>query len=217
VRAPYGRPEARDIGAPAWAPALGARAAAGTGLAAPGKALGIFRPGASYLALDFETTGLYPAMHRVIEIGAVRFRLDADRRAAVEGRLACLVDPGVPVPEDARAVHGISDADLAGAPAFGEIAAGLLAFAGGSIIVAHNASFDLSFLDAELARLGRGRPEAESADTVGLARRAFPGRRSYRLGAIAAELGIEAGAAHRALDDAATCMALFARCAEILA
>jgi DNA polymerase III subunit epsilon len=208
VRAPFGRPgggAARDSGAPAWASA------------APGRALGIFRPGASYLALDFETTGLYPAMHRVIEIGAVRFRLDADWRAAVEGRLGCLVDPGVPVPDDARSVHGISDADLAGAPPFGEIAASLLAFSGGAVIVAHNASFDLSFLDAELAQLGLERPAAEAADTVALARRAFPGRRSYRLGAIAAELGIETGAAHRALDDAATCMALFAKCAERLA
>jgi DNA polymerase III subunit epsilon len=211
---PYGRGErARDPGAPAWASALGAAQAA-SGAAAPEG--GAFDPGTACLALDFETTGLYPDRHRVIEVGALRFRLGPDRRPVEEGLLACLVDPGVPMPDDARAVHGISDADLAGAPAFEAVAPCLLAMAEGAVIVAHNAQFDISFLEAELGRLGLPRPPAKAADTVALARRAFPGRRSYRLGAIAAELGIGTGSAHRALDDARTCMLLFAACAARL-
>jgi len=173
---------------------------------------GLAAPGAAYLALDFETTGLYAAIHRVIEIGALRFRLGAAGEAIEEARLACLVDPGVAVPDDARAIHGISSSDLEGAPSFGAVASSLLALAEGAVIVAHNASFDLGFLDAELGRLGSSRPASRAVDTVALARRAFPGRRSYRLGAIAAELGIDTGAAHRALDDARTCMLLFAAC-----
>jgi DNA polymerase III epsilon subunit-like protein len=56
------------------------------------------------------------------------------------------------------------------------------------------------------------RPPCKTADTVALSRRAFPGRASYRLGAIASALGIDTGAAHRALDDARTCMLLYAAC-----
>lgn len=239
MRTPYGRPygagaagrgaRSRDPGAPAWAAALGSAnegpggaahegpggaAQAASGAAAPDG--GAFRPGTACLALDFETTGLYPDRHRVIEVGAIRFRLGSDLRPVEEGLFACLVDPGVPIPDDARAVHGISDEDLEGASAFGAVAPCLLAMAEGAVIVAHNAQFDISFLEAELGRLGLARPPAKAADTVALARRAFPGRRSYRLGAIAAELGIRTGSAHRALDDARTCMLLFAACAARL-
>ena len=87
---------------------------------------------------------------------------------------------------------------------------------GVSFYTRRRAAFDLSFLDAELAKLGRIRPAAESKDTVGLSRRAFPGRASYRLGAIAGALGIDAGSAHRALDDARTCMLLYLACARQL-
>jgi DNA polymerase III epsilon subunit-like protein len=96
------------------------------------------------------------------------------------------------------------------------VAPALIALAADAIIVAHNVRFDLSFLDAELARLGMSRPEARTEDTVLLSRRAFPGRASYRLGAIASALGIDAGAAHRALDDARTCMMLYLACARQL-
>lgn len=131
--------------------------------------------------------------------------------------MAALVDPGMPIPARAIAIHGIRDEDLAGAPSFGEVAPSLLALAEGAVIVAHNARFDLSFLDAELARLGLPRPPSASEDTVALSRRAFPGRASYRLGAIASALGIDSGSAHRALDDARTCMRLYAACAGRLA
>jgi DNA polymerase III epsilon subunit family exonuclease len=168
-----------------------------------------------YLALDFETTGLDSGTERVVEIGAIRFGLGPGG-AEEEASLACLVDPGMPIPPRAISIHGITDEDVAGAHAFGDVAPSLLALAEGAMIVAHNVGFDLSFLDAELARLGRARALSESADTLALSRRAFPGRASYRLGSIAAALGIDAGSAHRALDDARTCMALYAACVERL-
>ncbi len=170
----------------------------------------------NFLALDFETTGLDSAIGRVVEIGAIRFSLGSEGFIE-EAALACLVDPGMPIPRQASAIHGISDGDVAGAPAFGEAARTLLALAAGATIVAHNARFDLSFLDAELGRLGLTRPESKVEDTVLLSRRAFPGRASYRLGAIAGALGIDTGSAHRALDDARTCMLLYAACARQLA
>jgi DNA polymerase-3 subunit epsilon len=170
----------------------------------------------TFLALDFETTGLDCAVGRVVEIGAIRFRLGPEGYDE-EASMACLVDPGMPIPRHAREIHGISDEDVAGAPSFGEVAPALLALAVGAVIVAHNVRFDLSFLDAELSRLGLTRPPAETADTVVLSRRAFPGRASYRLGAIASALGIDIGDAHRALDDARTCMLLYAACVRQLA
>jgi DNA polymerase III epsilon subunit family exonuclease len=167
----------------------------------------------TYLALDFETTGLDSRAERVVEIGAIRFSLSSGG-AREEATLACLVDPGMPIPGRASSIHGISDEDVAGAPSFGEVAPALLALAEGAVIVAHNVGFDLSFLDSELSRLALARPPAETADTLTLCRRAFPGRASYRLGSIATALGIDAGAAHRALDDARTCMRLYAACRQ---
>jgi DNA polymerase III subunit epsilon len=165
----------------------------------------------NYLALDFETTGLDSAIGRVVEVGAIRFSLGIEGFFE-EASLACLIDPGMPIPRRASAIHGISDGDVAGAPSFRDVAPSLLTLAEGTVIVAHNVRFDLSFLDAELSRIGLSRPPAETADTVALSRRAFPGRASYRLGAIASALGIDTGAAHRALDDARTCMRLYAAC-----
>jgi DNA polymerase-3 subunit epsilon len=169
----------------------------------------------TYLALDFETTGLDSGIGRVVEIGAIRFSLGSEG-CVEEAALACLVDPGMPIPRQASAIHGISDEDVAGSPAFAAVVPALLALAAGAIIVAHNVRFDLSFLDAELSRIGAARPEAKAEDTVALSKRAFPGRASYRLGAIASALGIDSGLAHRALDDARTCMRLYCACARQL-
>ena len=169
----------------------------------------------TFLALDFETTGLDAGTGRVVEVGAIRFRLKGGD-CLEEACMAALVDPCMPMPARAISIHGIRDEDLEGAPTFGEVAPSLLALAEGAAIVAHNARFDLSFLDAELARLGMSRPPSAAHDTVHLSRRAFPGRASYRLGAIASALGIDSGLAHRALDDARTCMRLYAACARQL-
>ena len=170
----------------------------------------------NYLALDFETTGLDCRVGRVVEIGAVRFSLGTSG-CVEEASMACLVDPGMPIPSRASAIHGICDDDVACAHSFEEVAPTLLAMAEGATIVAHNVRFDLSFLDAELSRIGLARPEAKTEDTVALSRRAFPGRASYRLDAIATALGIDTGDSHRALDDAKTCMHLYGACARRLA
>jgi DNA polymerase III subunit epsilon len=170
----------------------------------------------NFLALDFETTGLDSGIGRIVEVGAIRFRMEGGA-CVEEAYMASLVDPGMPIPRQAMSIHGITNEDVAGAPAFGELALPLLALAEGAVIVAHNVRFDLSFLDAELSRLALARPAQATEDTVALSRRAFPGRASYRLGAIASALGIDSGLAHRALDDARTCMLLYAACARQLA
>ena len=168
-----------------------------------------------FLALDFETTGLDSGAERVVELGAIRFALGPEGPEE-EASIASLVNPGMPIPPRAVSIHGITDEEVAGAPSFGEVAPSLLALSAGATIVAHNAGFDLSFLRAELGRFGLTRPPTETADTLALSRRAFPDRPSYRLGALAAALGIDAGSSHRALDDARTCMRLYAACVKKL-
>jgi DNA polymerase III epsilon subunit family exonuclease len=169
---------------------------------------------AAYLALDFETTGLDPSRERVVEIGAIRFVPGAEGRNAEGGALASLVNPGIRMPREVIAIHGITDADVADSPSFAEVAPALSALAAGAYIVAHNAPFDLSFLRAELARAGLAAPVNPVLDTRLLARAAFPGLSSYRLVDLAARFGIDTGRSHRALDDARTCMELLLICAS---
>jgi len=236
----------------------GGRAAQGDGAAPPAarRVLPEDWRTRTYLALDFETTGLDPARERVVEIGALRFRFvepcsqadlgplfaaafaedaacgcEAEREAAdgggafrgagpggpgaerltlgEEGSLSLLVNPGKPIPPVTTAIHGISDKDVEGEPAFAALAPALAELARGAVIIAHNAPFDLSFLRAELSRAGLPPAANEVLDTRIVAKAAFPGLPSYRLVDLAARLGIGHERAHRALDDARACAGLF--------
>jgi DNA polymerase III subunit epsilon len=101
------------------------------------------------IVLDTETTGLEAdAGHRIIEIGCI----ELVNRRATPNRFHRYVNPERDIDEGALAVHGISRAQLAKEPRFGDIAAELLAFLGDAELIIHNAAFDLKFLDAEFAR-----------------------------------------------------------------
>ncbi len=101
-----------------------------------------------FVAFDLETTGLDASKEHIVEIGAVRFE-----KRGIVGRFSVLVNPGVPMPEAASKVNGISDAMLEGAPLIGEVMGDFLRFIKGCVLVAHNATFDCGFVNAELARL----------------------------------------------------------------
>jgi len=130
------------------------------------------------IVLDTETTGLEPSDgHRIIEIGCLEL---IDRR--LSGRqFHRYMNPERPVESDALTVHGLSDEFLADKPRFEEIAGEFLDFIRGSELLIHNASFDVGFLDSELARL-EGAPQvtdiAEVSDTLMLARELHPGQRN---------------------------------------
>ncbi len=164
-----------------------------------------------FTAFDFETTGLYSASDRVCEIGAVQFR-----GAAVTAEFSELVNPGVPIPPDAGAVSGISDIMVADKPPIAQMLPVFMEFIGDSILVAHNAEFDVGFLRAALHREGLSDVANSIIDTQILAQKAFPRRRSYSLQNLAEELNIPPGAAHRAFDDAVVCMRLFRECVNAL-
>lgn len=167
---------------------------------------------APWAFLDLEMTGLDPAYDRICEACVVRAR-----GAAVVDEFETIVSPGGTRP-DARAgrVHGLSEADWAGAPDFGAIAERLAGLLEGAIVVAHGVELDLAFLRAEYARLGRSAPAlAHVIDTLPLARRCFA-QPSYRLERLSAALGLGQARAHRAGDDARATRQLFWRCASLL-
>jgi DNA polymerase-3 subunit epsilon len=124
------------------------------------------------IVLDTETTGLDPRQgHRLVEIACV----ELVHHVPTGRSFHRYVDPGRDIPEDARAVHGLDAEFLAGQPPFAAIVDELLAFIGSDPLVIHNAEFDLAFLNAELARLERPPLAVAYVDTLGLARRRFPG------------------------------------------
>ncbi|MGH8253347.1 MAG: DNA polymerase III subunit epsilon [Steroidobacteraceae bacterium] len=153
------------------------------------------------VVLDTETTGLETSRgHRIIEIGCVEL---LNRRAS--GRhYHSYLNPEREVDDGARAVHGMSLADLAGRPRFAEIVDELIAFISGAELIIHNASFDVGFLDTEFLRLAREPvPRIDSLctvlDTLGLAREMHPGQRN-NLDALCKRYGIDNS--HRELHGA---------------
>jgi DNA polymerase III epsilon subunit family exonuclease len=165
----------------------------------------------TFVAFDFETTGLHPATDRIIELGAVKFR-----GRDVLGTFDMLVNPGIPVTEGAVNVSGITAEMLVSKPAVNEALPDFVTFIEDAVLVAHNAPFDMSFLRAALEIAGMGQVSNTVIDTQVLAQKAYPRLKSYSLQNLVAELGIAQGNAHRALDDAVMCKDLFLTCAEAL-
>lgn len=153
------------------------------------------------IVLDTETTGLDPASgDRIVEIGC----LELGNHIPTGRRFHCYVNPERAMPSGAEEVHGLTDAFLADKPVFAAVVDDLLGFLGDAKLVIHNASFDLGFLNAELARLDRPPLDGDRAvDTVGLARRRYPGAPAS-LDALCRRFGIDVDhrTKHGALVDA---------------
>jgi len=132
-----------------------------------------------FIVLDTETTGLEVEQgHRIIEVGAVAL---ADRKRT-DLHFHSYLNPQRSIDEEAEKVHGISTDRLVNEPEFSEIAESFLEFVEGSILVIHNAAFDLGFLNAELKRASSKYPALEEIceveDTLLMARNKFPGQRN---------------------------------------
>ena len=167
----------------------------------------LLQNGAVFCALDTETTGLKPAEERIIEIGAVKF----DKNGEL-GRFSTLVNPRVLIPHFCQELTGITNKMVFGQKEFKEIADDLLSFLDESIIIAHNAQFDLRFVNAELERINHDSLLNKAIDTLRFSRWAYPDNEHWTLQFLAEQLKIEVKAAHRAEDDARVCMELFLHC-----
>ena len=124
------------------------------------------------IVLDTETTGLDPqAGHRIVEIAC----LELVHHIPTGREFHRYVNPGRDIPDDAHAVHGLSEEFLAAHPPFATVVDEFLEFVGGDPLVIHNAEFDLAFLNSELARLGRPPLAPSHVDTLAIARMRYPG------------------------------------------
>ncbi len=150
-----------------------------------------------YVVFDLETTGLKPNQDRIIEIGAVKIS-----GGEIIDSYSTLVNPGVKITPKIASLTGIKNTDLESAPAFTEVAEEFKEFIDGSVLVAHNISFDYGFLKEEYKRLNQDLPDFTLIDTVELSRAILPDLKSYRLNRVANKLGISLENHHRAEDDA---------------
>jgi DNA polymerase III epsilon subunit family exonuclease len=159
-----------------------------------------------FVAFDTETTGLHPARERVIELSAVKFRLDGEGDHFDE-----LIDPQRPIPQTASRINNIKDADVAGKPTIESVLPRFAEFIGNSVLVAHNAEFDVSFLAHEAKRCGVALPRVPVIDSVEIARRLRPELPNHKLETVGRALGCNLAQQHRALADARTLREVFTR------
>jgi len=149
--------------------------------------------------LDVETTGLATENGaRICEIAILKTRNWQ--------QVACfhtLVNPGISLPDEPLPVNHITPDMLAGQPGFSEVAPEVIRILSGSVVVCHNAPFDIGFLECELGRAGLKLPDVQIVDTLDLARKHY-NFRNNKLGTIADSLGIEVDVKHRALTDVIT-------------
>ncbi len=153
----------------------------------------------TFVVVDLETTGGSAHECAITEIGAVKVR-----GGEVLGEFQTLVNPGAPIPAFIQVLTGISDTMVAQAPRVAAVLPAFLEFAAGSVLVAHNAGFDISFLKAAAARTGHAWPGFPVIDTVTLARQLVTDdeARNRRLATLATLFGADTTPDHRALHDA---------------
>jgi DNA polymerase III epsilon subunit family exonuclease len=148
-------------------------------------------------AFDTETTGFSPKNDRIVEIGAVKFRGNGEVLAVTNW----LISPGMPVPFYATEVNGITTEMVTNAPVFAAVWLAFAAFCKDSILLAHNATFDIGFLRAELERTGIAPPALPVVDTLPLFRHWFPQAKSHSLESLSLYLGVQGEMYHRADAD----------------
>ena len=171
-----------------------------------------------FVVVDLETTGGPPGADAITEIGAVRVR-----GGAVESEMSTLVNPGRAIPAQITVLTGITNAMVAGAPPVGEALTAFLAWARldgeSTVLVAHNARFDVGHLRGAARALGLGWSEPTVLDTLGLARRAWSRAEvpDHKLGTLAALVGSPIRPAHRALGDARATVDVLHAALEVLA
>lgn len=152
----------------------------------------------TFCVLDLETTGGSAAESAITEIGAVKVKM-----GEVVGTFQTLVDPGEPVPAFIRLLTGITDEALVDAPPIETVLPSLLEFLRGAVLVAHNARFDVSFINAALARGSYPPLDNRVLDTAALARKILAGEvPNNKLSTLAGYLRCARQPTHRAFDDA---------------
>jgi DNA polymerase III subunit epsilon len=164
-------------------------------------------PEADHIAVDFETTGLSPWRGaRILEVAAI-----AIRNNSVVGEFHSLVNPGIRIPAAASEIHGIREEMMKNAPDSETVMHAFRRFIGKTLLIAHNAPFERRFLQAEMARIGKGFLNPFRC-TLKMSRKKCPDLENYRLETVARHLlgqDMENVQFHRALDDARVTAKIF--------
>ena len=161
-----------------------------------------------YAIVDIETTGGFISGNHITEIAILMH--DGYK---VTSHYQTLVNPGRSIPSYITGLTGISNAMVASAPDFEEVAEEIYSHLQDRIFVAHNVNFDFQFIRQELSRFGWNL-NCDKICTISLSRKLFPGQPSYSLGKLCANMGIELEDRHRAYGDAKATSILFDRLLE---
>jgi DNA polymerase III epsilon subunit family exonuclease len=153
-----------------------------------------------FVALDIETTGLYKGCEYILEVAAIRYRECEE----VE-KFVSLINPLVRIPYYVSQIHGITNKTVENSPTIDVVLPKLLEFIGSNIIVAHNASFDIGFIEVWARRLGYN-PYWNYIDTVSVAKKVIPGLQNYKQPTILNAIGYAQNVYHRAEDDVRGCV-----------
>jgi DNA polymerase III epsilon subunit family exonuclease len=158
-----------------------------------------------FVVVDVEATGAKTPPNRLIELGAYRIR-----GGRIVDKFLSLVNPEIPIPRFVMALTGISNDMVKSAPVFAEVAPRWLDFVSDSVLIAHNAAFDTSFLNHEISRVYPGhRMFNPHLCTVRLSRRVLPDLNNHRLDTIANHFSIPIISRHRAGSDALATAEIF--------
>ena len=163
-----------------------------------------------YVVFDLETTGLSPNTCKIIEIGAVKVE-----NGQIVDRFSTFVNPKEPIPYKIEELTSIRDDMVIDAPTIEEILPEFMKFCEGSIMVAHNAEFDMSFIKKNCDRQGISY-DFTIGDTMTLAQLLLPNLNRFRLDTVAKAIGVHLGNHHRAVDDAACTADIFLKFIEML-
>ena len=162
-----------------------------------------------FVVFDIETTGLKPGVDAITEIGAVKIK-----GREITDRFQTFVNPKRPIPKNITELTGISDDMVATAPVIASAIKDFYAFCEGAVLVAHNASFDTSFIKAEAKNAGL-EFDYTYVDTLELARCTVTGTKNYKLDTLCKHFGVRLANHHRAIDDAAATGEVFLKLLEL--
>ena len=164
----------------------------------------------TYVVFDLETTGFSPIKDKIIEIGAVKVE-----NGVITDNYSAFVNPGVPIPFEITKLTSITDQMVMDSPDIGTILPEFLSFVGDAVLVAHNASFDVGFIEQN-CRYQDIMPDFTSVDTVALARILLPTLAKFKLNVVAKALNISQEHHHRAVDDARVTAEIYVKFIQML-
>ena len=164
----------------------------------------------TYVVFDLETTGFSSVKDKIIEIGAVKVE-----NGEITDKYSTFVNPKIPIPFRITQLTSITDEMVMESPEIETILPQFLKFVGDAVLVAHNASFDVSFIEENCRRQGI-EPDFTSVDTVGLARVLLPTLSKFKLNVVAKALNISQEHHHRAVDDARVTAEIYVKFIQML-